>query len=368
MFGAEMGANERGVVIGNEALFTKEKPADTGLTGMDLLRLALERSRTAAEARDIIIKLLEQYGQGGNCGYRQKMKYMNGFIIADPAEAYVLETVKSWWAWKRIKTIWSISNIISLTNDFDQCSPGLIENAARKGWRRSKAEFNFRECYSDRIYTWGAMGKDRESCTRAYLAQRQGGLTSRNLMAALRDHGPGHDWRPDRPKGGTVCMHAANKLLRPSQSVGSLVANLSAEKNYFYTTAAANPCMTPFFPVFAPDTRMPSDYREGGAEYDPGSFWWRGERLHRQALPRFSEALRALQPRVEKLEDEMVAAIENGKAPGQEMIDEFFKKAAALIEDWGAKLDDIEPGRLGWLFQRFWRKYNQRNRVPESGV
>ena len=107
MFGAEMGANEYGVVMGNEALFTREKPNTTGLTGMDLLRLALERSQTAREALETIIELLEKYGQGGNCGYRQKFSYMNSFLIADPGEAYVLETVKSWWAWKQVKDYWS---------------------------------------------------------------------------------------------------------------------------------------------------------------------------------------------------------------------------------------------------------------------
>jgi dipeptidase len=63
MFGAEMGANEYGVVIGNEAIFTKEKLDKIGLTGMDLVRLALERSRTARQAVEVIIELLEKYGQ-----------------------------------------------------------------------------------------------------------------------------------------------------------------------------------------------------------------------------------------------------------------------------------------------------------------
>ena len=37
MWGAEMGANEYSVVIGNEAIATKEPLNETGLLGMDLL-------------------------------------------------------------------------------------------------------------------------------------------------------------------------------------------------------------------------------------------------------------------------------------------------------------------------------------------
>lgn len=66
MFGAEIGINEYGVVIGNEALLTKINPKKSALTGMDLLRLGLERSQTAKDARDTIIQLLEKYGREEN--------------------------------------------------------------------------------------------------------------------------------------------------------------------------------------------------------------------------------------------------------------------------------------------------------------
>jgi len=273
MFGAEMGVNEHGVAIGNEALFTREKPGPTGLTGMDLLRLALERSRTAAEARDTIISLLEAHGQGGRCGYRQGLFYMNGFLIADPEDAYVLETIQRWWAWKRVRETWSISNIISLTDDFDQCSPGLIAHAVKKGWCKSESEFNFRRCCSDRLFTHFAQGRARQCRSRELLAKKAGRLETRDFMAMLRDHGTDPGWRPDRQRGGTLCMHAANPLTRPTQATGSLVAKLGKDKKFFWATGAATPCLTPFFPVFFPAADLPRGYRPGGEFYDPEAYW-----------------------------------------------------------------------------------------------
>jgi len=363
MFGAEMGANEYSVIIGNEALFTKEKPAATGLTGMDLLRLALERSRTARQALETIINLLEEHGQGGNCGYRQKIAYMNSFLIADQEEAYVLETVRSWWAWKEVKDFWSISNIISLEEDFDACSPGLIENAVKKGYCKSEADFNFRKCYSDRIVTWGAKGAEREACSRNMLSQKDGALTTADFMAILRDHGSNPNWTPDK-SGGTICMHAADKLIRRSQSVCSLVGNIAKDRQFYYTTGASNPCVSPYYPIFFPGTVNPAGYREGAADYDAESFWWQSEKLHRQALWHFTPAIDAVQPQINQYEEEMISAVEEGRLPpNQATIDKYFSRARTIVENWGATLDGLPPQKLKWCFRRYWHHYNKINGI-----
>ena len=118
MWGAEMGVNEWGLCIGNEAVFTKGAYGKTGLTGMDMVRLALERCKSAEEALQLLKELLETYGQGGNCGFDHNFYYDNAFLIMDRKDIFVLETAGKEWVSKRYEAA-SISNRLSIGDEGD---------------------------------------------------------------------------------------------------------------------------------------------------------------------------------------------------------------------------------------------------------
>lgn len=150
MWGAEMGANHYGICIGNEAVWTKMMSLDYDLKerllGMDLVRLGLERSKTALEGLNIITGLLEKYGQGGLCSDSIKdFTYHNSFLIVDKNEAWVLETAGQFWAAERITSGFrNISNCLSIGCKIDLESEGLQEKAKSLGvWKESDGKFNF---------------------------------------------------------------------------------------------------------------------------------------------------------------------------------------------------------------------------------
>ncbi|MBN2050146.1 MAG: C69 family dipeptidase, partial [Spirochaetales bacterium] len=119
IWGAEMGVNIRGLAIGNEAVFSREKTAPGGLLGMDILRLSLHSCSSAADALRFITGLIEEYGQGGNGSYKGTLRYHNSFLIKDPGEAFILETSGRHWVSRRVSGHASISNAYTLSRDFD---------------------------------------------------------------------------------------------------------------------------------------------------------------------------------------------------------------------------------------------------------
>ena len=115
-WGAEHGVNEAGVAMGNESIFTTLDPreAPPALIGMDLVRLALERADTATRAVQVVLDLLDRYGQGGS-GHDPAVvggprPYWSSFLVADPVSAYVIETSGRTAEVERVERTRAISN------------------------------------------------------------------------------------------------------------------------------------------------------------------------------------------------------------------------------------------------------------------
>src|SRR5918997_4567759 len=112
MWGFEHGVNEAGVAAGNDTIYTTLDPrgAPPGLPGMDLVRLALERATTAEAAVAVIVDLLERHGQGGTGHHGSHSPYWSSFLVADPGDAWVLETSGTTWQAERIDATRATSN------------------------------------------------------------------------------------------------------------------------------------------------------------------------------------------------------------------------------------------------------------------
>lgn len=343
MWGAEMGANAHGVVIGNEAVFTRvpyEKGA--GLTGMDLLRLGLERASSASEALQVIIRLLETYGQGGNCGFTHGFYYHNSFLIADPREAWVLETAGKQWAAEKVVDIRTISNAITIGKKWDMASAGLVDYALEKGWCKRREDFDFAACYSDPLYTSLSDANKRRCATRDQLRGGQGKIDVRSAMQILRSHTQRLDgsYKPDAGiLGADVCMHAGFGPVRNSQSAGSLVSHLG-DTHTHWVTATAAPCTGIFKPVWV-DAGVPDYSKPPTGEYSADALWWRHELLHREVLRDYPTRLSAYANLRDALEDRFINEAETTKDLS---CDDRLELSRRCFED-------AETARLEWLEQ-----------------
>lgn len=190
LWGAEMGANEHGVCIGNEAVWGRENVSkEEALLGMDLVRLGLERADTAEKALNVIVDLLEKYGQGGNCAEGEEFSYYNSFLIADRNEAWILETSGKYWAAEKVQEtgVRNISNQFSITTKIDREHPDMRNYAKQKGWWDGREDFDFTAAYSY-INTASMMTSSSRYCQGYKLLNKhKGNITFETMTEILRD-------------------------------------------------------------------------------------------------------------------------------------------------------------------------------------
>ena len=326
MWGAEMGANEHGVVIGNEAVFTTEPLRAEGLTGMDLVRLGLERATSAHEAVGVITDLLTEHGQGGGCGHEhRRFTYHSSFLVADRSDAWVLETAGQRWATEQVtEGARSISNGLTIAGFADELS--------------------------DRLRTGVSACRVRQPRTQERAAKARGPA---DLMPVLRDH------LADEPKYsplnggmGAPCMHAGG-LVANAQTTGSWVADLPTGRHWVTGTAA--PCTSLFKPARVDEPldvgAPPTD------QFDATSLWWRHEALHRLAVQDPRTTYGRFVPERDRTE---LAWLRDPPEPG-----EAFAEVDRMLERWTADLagESIVDRRPRWV-RRYWAERNRRAALP----
>jgi len=320
LWGAEMGTNEHGVTIGNEAVFTRHRVPRDGLPGMDLLRLALERAATAEAAVQVLVSLHERHGQGGRCGYEDRgFRYFSSFLVADRRTAWVVETAGRSVATERVRGARSISNGLTIAG--------------------------FAEAHSDFLKTHVSACRRRRARTEASAAAATDRFA---LCRALRDHGD-DVWPRYTALGGGLhlpCMHAGG-LVAASQTTASWVAELDPSQSRHFVTATAAPCLSLFKPVHVD---KPLDLGPPPGDHPDGSLWWRHERLHRLVM----RAPQRLAPLFLDERDALEKQFLDGNVDSQTA----FAESAAALDRWLARLGaqaavvDERP----WWVRRYWRR------------
>jgi dipeptidase len=275
LWGFEHGVNERGVAIGNEAIWTTAPRHQVGLLGMDLIRLGLERGATARESLDVMTALLEKHGQGGSPRHNDPKAacYDSSFILGDPGEAWVLETSGRDWVARRIQGVYSISNAPCLGSDFDLASGAL---RGRKGldFARDLGEYTAHPQTS---------GRTRCKRSRQLLEERAGRIGVADMMTMLRDHGGAATTKAPGDFGPTLCAHPGT-----GQTAASMVAHLHRD-GIIAWCSLVTPCIGVFLPFFV-DASVPEALAQGAATFTPASPWWRVKRLLNRAAENWGES------------------------------------------------------------------------------
>lgn len=253
LWGFEHGLNEHRVAIGNEKVITTDDPAKRpdGLIGMDLVRLGVERARTADEAIDVIADLLADHGQGGVCDRVTGDRYYSSFIVADPASAWIIETSGRSWVAAPVNGAAAISNRLTLGTEWTRSSPDIPPGSNWQDWLHPRAPTGHADV--------------RLASSSRCIAERGGAMTPADLAAHLRDHGngpwgaPGGDrgdvhpppetFSPDGT-GVTVCMHIRAFQNTTSSMIAWLPVDPAEPMRAW--VALGQPCISIYIPVFPP--------------------------------------------------------------------------------------------------------------------
>ena len=350
-YGCEVGVNEFGLCMGEEAVYTTEmREEKDGIIGPDLVRLGLERARTCREAIEVMTRLLDEFGQGGSAELKGNSHFDSSFLLSDASEAFILETAGRRWALRQVRDTASISNMLGIRRDWDR-----ISGSDAKGSVDWAASYGLPEVPP----TLGA--PDRCRVTGEALARARGGISARTIFDLMRHHGPGYH-PATAPVHSGVCVHAGPQKNRWWQADGVMAADVKGTDILVWVTGTSGNCVSIFKPLF-PGVDLPDFGPLPTERFDPSSLWWKHELLHRRAMADFSNLVPAIRADFDRLEDEFLAEAPSVRSGGMAEKRDFsgscFRRAMDATEAWIARLS--ARGDLSFTdpaYRAMWAKVN----------
>lgn len=359
IWGAEIGINEKGVVIGNEAVISKDmNPTDVALLGMDVLRIALERADSARKAVDVIGEMMEKYGQGGNCSFDGTFHYDNAYLVADSDEIWHVETAgKHIWVAKKIDLpAYSISNYLTL-NYPDLMHADTVKHAKEAGYAVEEP-FNWQETYAD-WETLSHSGQLRRVCSMQQMNRPGKQFAVEDMLKALRSHHANNEWVDGMH---CVCMHAKNPVYPTDidcQTTNSMAAVMIPGENLILSPGMSTPCIAPFqpfwFDVYSAKQVFAYDRQEEAA-----ASWLRRERINRAILAGQIDVA-AYRAEMHEMETRWITqALEIPREDRQAFVDRNAEEAEAFFDRWISRAEKAEANPMGdKAFQDWWNGKNE---------
>ncbi|WP_158804791.1 MULTISPECIES: C69 family dipeptidase [unclassified Acidisoma] len=350
-WGGEIGCNEHGVAIGDEAIFTNQRAEKDGVVVLDLLRLGLERATTAREAVDVIGAHVVQFGQGGNCQMMGNYCFDSGLLIADRHEAWIVNCAGHHWAARRARATEAISNRIQIGADWDLSS--LTANGTKP---------DFRAMFVDPAREYDSGADERESCAAGLLAARRGSITMHDMAAVLRDVGDEATYDVTEGDRSTkLCMHAGPSPQRFWHATGAMITETRADSLVVWMTGTSATDLSIFKPLFFGIPLPSVGLQPSGVDTD-GTLWWRHERLHRRAMAHYREVKPEIRAEFDVLEREFhrqSETVRTGTLQEQsEFVEWCWQTAASATDTLIERLQSRTYGFAHKGYGAMWERFN----------
>ena len=225
-WGFSHGVNEHRVAIGATPWQSRLKGNGAALDGRDLVRLALERSRSALLAVETLTDLLQRHGQRND----------NIFLIADSEEAFVLETCGQYWALMECGHSRVVTGAAMIRQDWRRLAPGLATHVIAQGWWQDDgSKIDFVRCLAENT---GASRQAQKRWGRASLtlSQQNGAIDLHFLRHMMAD------------------QYAANRDIVPVDTAPVLASSLlvelqRSEEPVLVWIAFGSPGAAVYFPI-----------------------------------------------------------------------------------------------------------------------